>query len=257
MKYKKGTFVVVPNKDHLKGKPSEMQTIYFWLCDHADENGECFPSRSRIAKEAGCGIKTVDKYLKQLVDDEFLSIEQRKKSGTKENMSNLYTLCLKDTYPQKEPNPSVLLDPTPSVEKGAVTIPSINSTQLTTLPIERGKTPTGRLMSIYQTMFYHHYGFYDKSDFKRNCVILSGLLKSYSELQVARMLTIFFNWHGMTGSDDREFNFLSGATFALGLFKAGTSKYEAYIRNVLKEPFDDDKQTLTNVGKYILSLKEK
>lgn len=255
MKYKKGTFVVVPNKEHLKGKPSEMQTIYFWLCDHSDEDGECFPSRSKIAKEAGCGIKTVDKYLKLLVDEGFLGIEQRKKNGTKENMSNLYTLLLKDTYPLKEPHPSVVLDPTPSVEKGAVTIPSINSTQITILPESRGKTPSLRLLTIYKDCFKFFYGFDYKPNFGRDLKILKDLLESYSELQTARLLIIFFNWHGMTGSDTKEFNFLSGATFSLGLFKMNTSKYEAYSRNVLGEKFDDDSELLGIVGRHMMSLK--
>lgn len=263
MKYKKGTFVVVPNKEYLKGKPSEMQTIYFWLCDHSDEDGECFPSRSRIAREAGCGIRTVDKYLKQLVDEGFLGIESRKNSGSKENMSNLYTLLLKGPYLPKEHHPSVVLDTTPSVEKDAVTIPSINSTQITiiqdvvdkvTLPSSRGGSPFMRLLTIYKDCFRFFYGFEYKPTFGRDLKILKDILESYSELQVARLLTVYFNWHGMDGSDDREFKFLSGATFSLGLFKSNITKYEAYSRNVLQEKFDDDSELLEIVGKHMRSL---
>jgi len=126
MKYEKGTFMVVPNKNHLRGKPSEMQSIYFWLCDHINDDGNCFPSRTKIAKEAGCGIRTVDKYLKQLVEEGFVEITLRKKSGTQENMSSLYQVMLLNALP------SVKKNTTPSVKKDIVTVPSINSTHLTT-----------------------------------------------------------------------------------------------------------------------------
>jgi len=120
--------MVVPNKNHLRGKPSEMQSIYFWLCDHINDDGNCFPSRTKIAKEAGCGIRTVDKYLKQLVDEGFVEITLRKKSGTQENMSSLYQVMLLNALP------SVKKNTTPSVKKDIVTVPIINSTHLTTSP---------------------------------------------------------------------------------------------------------------------------
>lgn len=133
-----------------------------------------------------------------------------------------------------------------------------NKKEILTLPIQRGTTPAKRLLTIYKDCFKFFYGSnyiprgkFDSIDLK----ILKDLLENYSELQIARMLTIFFNWHGMTGSDDREFNFLSGSTFSLGLFKSGVNKYEIYSRNVLHEKFDDDSELLELVGKHIMSLK--
>lgn len=133
-----------------------------------------------------------------------------------------------------------------------------NKKEILTLPIPRGTTPAKRLLSIYKDCFMYHYGFNYKEKGKFGSFdlkILKDLLESYSELQIARLLIIFFNWHGMTGSDTKEFNFLSGATFYLGLFKMNTSKYEAYSRNVLGEKFDDDNELLEIVGRYMMSLK--
>jgi predicted transcriptional regulator len=93
MKYKKGTFVVVPNLEELKGKPSEMQAIYLWICQHANNDGLCFPKKVTISKEAGCSHNTVDKYLKQLVEDGFIEITQRKTKEGK-NTSNEYQLLI-------------------------------------------------------------------------------------------------------------------------------------------------------------------
>lgn len=264
MKYRKGSFITLPNKEHLKGKPSEMQTIYLWICDHSDEDGECFPSRARLAREAGCGIRTVDKYLKQLVEDGFLSSTQRKKAGTSENMSNLYQIMLLDALP------SVKKDTTPSVEKDAVTKPSINQTHLTTievikeekltLPLVRadgvstGKTPTDRLLYLYSKLYFYTYTSYYKPNWGRDKKILTGMLSDFSEIQIAYMLCVYFNWHGMTGDSTKDYDFYTSATFPIPMFKTTCNKYEVYIRNVLGFKFDDDKEMLNKVGEHLRSI---
>lgn len=260
MKYKKGTFVVVPNTEYLIGKPQAQQLLFFWLCYHADESGQCFPSRAKLSKEIGCTTKTVDNYIKVLELDSVIEKTIRKISGKKENMSNLYQILQVENVDTPR---SETTDPTPREPSDPVTIPNlnyINSTIITevgnkiTLPIKRGTTPHQRLLTIYNDCYYSFYGTAYKPTYARDLKLLKDLLVNYSELQIARMLTIFFNWHGMTGSDDREFNFLSGAAFSLGLFKMNVNKYEIYSRNVLQEKFDDDSELLTLVGKYILSL---
>lgn len=252
MKYKKGTFVVVPNTEYLKGKPQALQLLFFWLCYYADEEGRCFPSRGKLAKLMSCTNKTVDNYIKVLELDGVIEKTIRRKEGTKENKSNLYQILQVENV---ETLPSETTTPTPSEPSDPVTIPSINYTYLTILPEGRGKNPGFRVMSIYSDCFFHVYGFKYKPNFGRDLSIINTLLKSYSEVQLARLITIYFNWHGMNGSDDKEYNFLTGATHSIGLFKINISKYEAYSRNVLYEPFDDDDKLLEIVGKYILSIK--
>lgn len=130
MKYKKGTFVIIPNKDYLKGKPSEMQAIYFWLCEHANEKGSCFPTKKTLAEEAGCSHNTLDKYLGQLVEEGFLEVKPRKIKGTKENTSNLYQLLIVS----KMVKPTTKSGMTGSPNIGSETVSSINSIHLTTTP---------------------------------------------------------------------------------------------------------------------------
>lgn len=127
MKYEKGTFTVIPNKEYLKGKPSELQSIYFWLCDHADENGVCYPTRRTLAREAGCGIRTLDKYINELESMGLIEKTMRQKPKSNENSSNLYQLMVVS----KKTPPSAKKNTTPSVKKNTETIPSINSTHLT------------------------------------------------------------------------------------------------------------------------------
>lgn len=94
MIYEKGTFNTIPNKEHLRGKPSELQAIYFWIVDHADSRGVCFPKRQTIADEAGCGIKSVDKYIKVLEEEGFLKKTTRRSDGDVKQASNLYQVLI-------------------------------------------------------------------------------------------------------------------------------------------------------------------
>lgn len=251
MQYKKGTFIVVPNTEYLKGKPQALQLLFFWLCYHADENGQCFPSRAKLARAIGCTNKTVDNYIKVLELDGAIQKTVRKIQGKKENMSNLYQILQVENV---ETLGGETTDPTPSEPSDPVTIPNLNYTHLT-LPVSRGKTPATRLLTIYKDCFKYVYGFDYKPVFARDLKFLKDLLQSYTELQLARMLTIFFSWHGMTGIDDKEYAYYTKMTFPLTFFKSTLNKYEAYIRNVLQEDFDDEEELLTNVGKHILNLK--
>jgi len=136
MKYKKGTFIVVPNTDSLRGKPTEFLAVFFWLCTYANENGTCFPSRKKLASDCGLSDRTVDKYLAQLVETNLIEKKKRKNKGTNEYTSNLYQILL----PQKVAK--FVLEPredevgTPSEPNIPITIPSINYTNSTIIQPE-------------------------------------------------------------------------------------------------------------------------
>lgn len=265
MKYKKGTFVVVPNLDELRGKQSEMQSIYLWICQHADSEGICFPKKATLSRESGCSHNTVDKYLKKLVEDGFLEIKQRKTKEGK-NTSNEYQLLImgrgiEDSGSSIPPN------------TGSQTISSINYTHLTditsdivdtnavTLPLVRadgvstGKTPTDRLLYLYSKLYYYTYTSSYKPNWGRDKKILTSMLGDFSEVQLAYMLCVYFNWHGMTGDNSKDYDFYTSATFPITMFKTTCNKYEVYIRNVLGFKFDDDQEMLKKVGEHLRSIK--
>lgn len=238
MKYQKGTFVVVPNKEYLRGKPSELQTIFFWLCEHSDLDGICYPSRVTLAEEAGCGIKSVDKYLKELVSIGLIEKTVRQKPNSNENTSNLYQVVVAEMPP-----PSTIFATTPSSKKDPVTISNTNQPILTIiaeqLPIKFGKTPALRLMGIYSTLFQDRYGFVPSIVATRHGKQLSSLLKNYTEWQIALLLIIFFEWRGMTGGDDLAEQTLTKAAHPIGWFTNNLSQYEAYTRNVVEVKMDN------------------
>lgn len=256
MKYKKGTFVIVPNLDELKGKPSEMQAIYLWICHHADKDGVCFPTKTTISKEAGCSHNTVDKYIKRLVEDGFLETKERyTKNGG--NTSNEYQLLILGVGTTNNGS-------TPPTNNGSQTISNTNHIHITkymqvgtcTLPLSRGSNPAQRVLSIYGTLFSNLYGFIDNTSYPKKVGIVSKLLKDYTELQLAYLLIVYFNWNGMSGNDKREREFLINSTHSIGLFASGINKYVAYTKNVLgfSKEFDDSDNLLEKVGEYIQNL---
>lgn len=125
-KYKKGSFTIIPNKNILYGQKAALQSIYFWLCEHANENGTCYPGRTRLAFESGTNIKTVDKYLKEMVLLGILTVTNRFKKKTKD--TNLYQLMIVEDKEKEGVIPNLGLPytkngPTPSAENGPLTQP--------------------------------------------------------------------------------------------------------------------------------------
>ncbi len=121
-KYRKGSYIVIPNKGILRGKKAAFQSVYFWICEHSNENGTCYPGRARLANEAGVDIKTVDKYLQEMVTLGLLTVTNRFKKNTKEKDTNLYQIMVVE----EEVLPKTVLPPTengatPPPENGAVT----------------------------------------------------------------------------------------------------------------------------------------
>jgi hypothetical protein len=92
MKYERGSFIVVPSREKLRGMPVPAQALYMWLCAYANEDGECYPSRARLASDLDCTLPTVDRFTQLLVDRGLLSVEKRTKNG--ENMTNLYSVVI-------------------------------------------------------------------------------------------------------------------------------------------------------------------
>jgi DNA-binding transcriptional regulator YhcF (GntR family) len=66
--------------------------VYCAIRSHADaRTGKCFPSRRRIAILAHCSMPSVDRAVKQLVEQGALGVKKRK-SANGDQTSNLYTV---------------------------------------------------------------------------------------------------------------------------------------------------------------------
>lgn len=89
-RYQKGNFTVVPNKDALRGQDPYLQTLFTWICSYASEEGRCFPSIQRLAKDSGMSKRTVSNKLNEL---EGLGLIVR---TNREHTSNEYQILLVD-----------------------------------------------------------------------------------------------------------------------------------------------------------------
>lgn len=112
-----------------------------------------------------------------------------------------------------------------------------------TLNTDRGKSPVTRLMSLYSHLFNHLYGFNPKSAmFGPLGKVFKETLINYSEIQIACLLIVFFNWKGMGDNDKKEEDWLINNAHSIFIFKSGLAKYEVYARNVAGwvDEFDND-----------------
>lgn len=93
MKYEKGSFITVPNKHILAGTDATAQAAYLWVCSFANEEGQCWPSRSKLSELLGCSLPSVDKAINKLCELGILSKEVRPIGGNR-NLPNLYQIIL-------------------------------------------------------------------------------------------------------------------------------------------------------------------
>jgi hypothetical protein len=96
MKYQPGTFVIVPNKDALRGESGNTQSVYYWICNYLNKEGECWPSIDTLSEDAGCSRDTTKRALERLEELGILSVEHRGgQDGV--SLSNKYAVLLKES----------------------------------------------------------------------------------------------------------------------------------------------------------------
>lgn len=94
MNYRKWQFLVVPNKDIIKGKTPQLQAIYMWICSFADDEWQCYPSIQTISDCAWCSRDTVIRKLKDL--EELWILIRQHRFNNNEKTSNLYQIRILD-----------------------------------------------------------------------------------------------------------------------------------------------------------------
>lgn len=280
MKYEKGTFTIVPNLDVLEGTKPELQTIFMWLCSFSDKEGQCFPSRAKLGRVCGIkSVRTIDKYLTELIELGLISKTKRKKKGSEENSSNVYQILevrANDSVggANKSTTPGAFNDTTPGAFNVPITISNRtipNRTIVTPevsgdsqeevikslqLPKERGKTYILRVLSVYRDLFEELYGFKPVISIPRYSKQVKELAFLKSELEIASLLIVFFDWYGVTGNDSFEREKLVKAQHPLGWFFASINSYEAHLRNVIGLKIEDENELRAFVAKRMLSIKK-
>ena len=94
-KYKKGSFITVPNIKKLE-KLNDAYAIatFMNICRFANDKGECWPSVATLAKLCGCGKSTINLRLNKLEEYGFVRRIIRKKKNSEQNTTNLYQILI-------------------------------------------------------------------------------------------------------------------------------------------------------------------
>lgn len=101
MRYRKGTFITVPNKEVLAGLDPQTQVLYMWLNHYSNEDGECFPSIETLSKCCGMSDRTVHRRLSDLTDLGLIS--KQNQFVDSRQTTNLYTINLVEGVSESHP----------------------------------------------------------------------------------------------------------------------------------------------------------
>jgi DNA-binding transcriptional MocR family regulator len=77
----------------LSGQKPQLQVLFLWICNHADEKGVCFPDIDTLAEETGMSRDTVIRYTKRLVELGILLKKHKFKNN--KQISNEYQIALR------------------------------------------------------------------------------------------------------------------------------------------------------------------
>lgn len=122
------------------------------------------------------------------------------------------------------------------------------------LPETKGKTYILRIISVYVDLFRAKYGFVPQIAYSRWGAPIKRLMETHTELQIAAMLVVFFNWRGMASDDEWAEQKLIDAGHNLGWFFSTTNSYEIYLRNVFRLDLDNEEEVKSFVEKNLEAL---
>ena len=123
-------------KSNLNGN---IKLVLLALADCSDDNMQCFPSYSHIAKKASISISTAKRIIKKLEQIGVLKKQHRFKKGKKQQTSNIYTLTFGGSTltPIKVQNDTTIVSSvTPPDSVTAMTYESSSSLTTTELSVE-------------------------------------------------------------------------------------------------------------------------
>lgn len=143
MIYEKGSFVLVPNRKHLRTLSLGARALYVEFCSFSDAHGICFPSRKVLAEHIQMSEDSVDRFIYELVNAGLLTKTSRKEKNGGYS-SNLYQIMILPMPPGRmgDATPPRADTDTPSRVDAALTIPTsltINTANADSLKITEEK----------------------------------------------------------------------------------------------------------------------
>ena len=229
--------------------------MYCEITALSSKTGECWASNGYFSNLYEVDDRTVNRWVTELVNAGY--IERLLDSNSLNERRRILKVTL-DPVPTKiagGPEENVMTGPDKNVGYNNTSInnTSINIGERTkmSLPPRFGKTGVQRVVGIYSLLWRNYYD----TDFKltnwgKVGKLFKPLLETYSELQVASLVWIHFNWHGMSGTDDFAFKRITDQAFPIEWIPRSASQYETYIKNVVGIDFDNPDE----VQRYIVPI---
>lgn len=120
------------------------------------------------------------------------------------------------------------------------------------LSTKLGKTQLGRLKGFY-TLLYRDTFCSEPRVFLngKDGAVLKSLLKEYSEVQVAALMVLHFNWYGPVGQDENSFARLKEAAFPITWLPNNVNRYFVYLESVHGVKPNDSGAVLGFVKHYL------
>lgn len=121
-----------------------------------------------------------------------------------------------------------------------------------TLPVKLGTTPLLRLSSLYERLYEHEFNVKPRVLLRgRDGGVLKSLLKSFSEVQIAVLMIVHFNWYGMSGNDEWQYDKLRENCFPLSWISVRANNYIAYLSEMEDLDISDTKQIKQYITDYM------
>lgn len=121
------------------------------------------------------------------------------------------------------------------------------------LPDTLGSSRMKRILRVYSKLWKKEFNV----DYAVNFGRFGKALKNFDSLtepQVTALIITHFTWYGMDGKDDFAHKRLFNAAFPFEWLPASENQYIAYLTNVEKVDWNDDKAVYSWVGKQINKL---
>ena len=93
--FDKGTFIIVPDKEALRGRPPLEQLVAIWIGDYGLT--DAFPSRKTIARDCGVSVKSIDRAIAKLEQDGIITKRSRKNKNGGDTSNSYSRVMGRDT----------------------------------------------------------------------------------------------------------------------------------------------------------------
>jgi len=227
--------------------------VYAGISALLNSNGNCYATNSWFSETFGNSEKTIERAIKKLRSAGYITTLTENIGGislrkmwvsdpsvvlTEDNESRSTNDCSTNYKLLSKASEAGLWSTTRNHRKNdnsLYTIGKENATTIYTLPIWLGKSTYHRLVSLYELMWEYTFKVRPQriSVRSQSSAIIKRLYKSYGESTSALIIILHFEWHGMSGINDRTHKDLFNNGFPVSWIPNSASLYESFIKNVL------------------------